>query len=71
MAQAKTTAAKPAATKKTTAAKPAAIERVQQNGSWHCPVCDHANHVLNVEKCEGCGAVRDGDAVTPLATVGE
>lgn len=47
------------------------IERVQSNGSWHCPLCDHANHVAQTEKCLGCGAVRKGDTLTPLVPLGD
>lgn len=38
------------------------IERVNAAGSWWCPFCDHSQ-TGDFEKCQGCGAVRDGDEV--------
>lgn len=38
------------------------IVRIQPNGAWTCPFCDHSNGALLTD-CGKCGGVRSGEKV--------
>lgn len=38
------------------------IVKINENGDWWCPVCDHSQ-TEHITECQGCHAQRVGDAV--------